>query len=710
MTRWLVGWLRLLRRALRRVDYFLARRFALSTREDRIFFVSIPAVGVAAGLLGVLVHRAIDFVRTALWGYWPDLIHAVERLSALHVLLATGAGGVAVALIVWWAREPVSGRGMSSLIEAVALHEGRVPLRTTALSALAAVFTVGAGGALGREGPLIRLGSAISSWLGQRTGLPPFRIKVLVGCGAAAGFAAAYNVPIGGALFAMEVILGSFALEIFGPIVVAAVISTLIARAAEHNTPIYALPDYVLGSAWEILACLGLGIVGAFASVAFTLGVRGMAKGFQRTRLPLWVRPVVGMLALGGLSLLVPQAIGSGFHTIREALTGAMPLALLLLLPAVKLIATALTLGSGGAGGVFTPSLFCGAMVGGAYGYGLHALVPGLETNFGAYAAVGMAAVAAGSSHAPLSAILMLFEFTGNYELILPLMVASITASVVARRLYPYSVYTEPLQRRGVELSFRMEEAALAGLRVDALARPDPETLSPDTSYAEIVDKFLATRRHRLFVVDAERKLLGCVSMHDIKHALRADSPVVSVHARDLMVPVTTTLAGEERLHRAAETLARSDFERLPVLDGDGRFLGILAKRDLLAVYAQEVLGRPAVLSTFVASDQPGRGGHAVELPPDFALRSIAAPPSLIGMSLAEAALPARLGLRVIEIKRPAVDGWEWVVPDATTTLGRGDELVVLGPTRAVEALMAGRIGFEDSTTRPGVLPAATEQ
>ena len=141
MTRWLVGWLRLLRRALRRVDYFLARRFALSTREDRIFFVSIPAVGVAAGLLGVLVHRAIDFVRTALWGYWPDLIHAVERLSALHVLLATGAGGVAVALIVWWAREPVSGRGMSSLIEAVALHEGRVPLRTTALSALQDFYT-----------------------------------------------------------------------------------------------------------------------------------------------------------------------------------------------------------------------------------------------------------------------------------------------------------------------------------------------------------------------------------------------------------------------------------------------------------------------------------------------------------------------------------------------------------------------------------------
>ncbi|KAB2958961.1 MAG: CBS domain-containing protein [Thermoanaerobaculia bacterium] len=695
--------LRPLRLAARRVDYFLARRFALSTREDRIFFVSIPAVGVVAGLLGVLVHRTIDLVRSLLWGYWPDLVNAAERAGAARVLGATGIGGLLIALVVLWAREPVGGRGMSSLIEAVALNGGRVPLKATAQSALAAIFTVGAGGSLGREGPMIRLGAAVSSWIGRRTGLPPFRVKILVGCGAAAGFAAAYNVPIGGSLFAMEVILGSFALEIFGPIVVAAVISTLIARAAEDNTPIYALPDYVLESPWEILAYLGLGIVGALAAVVFTLGVRAVAKLFQRLRLPIALRPVLGMMALGALALAVPQAIGSGFPTIREALSGNLPLAMLLLLPAVKLLATALTLGSGGSGGLFTPSLFFGALVGGAYGAGVDSLAPGVTSSYGAYAAVGMAAVAAGSSHAPLSAILMLFEFTGNYELVLPLMIAAITSSWIARRLYPYSVYTEPLQRRGVELAFRMEEAALAGLRVDALARPDPETLRPDTSYAEVVEKFLATRRQRLFVVDAERQLRGAVSLHDIKHALRVEEHLRTVNAHDLMVPVTTTLAGDERLHRAAETLARSDFERLPVLDAGGRFLGVLAKRDLLAVYAQEVLGRPAVLSTFVASDQQGAGGNAVELPPDFALRSVAAPADLDGLTLAEAALPSRLGLRVIEIKRPAADGWEWIVPDAGTVLGRGDQLVVLGPTRAVEALVAGGGGFDPSATLPGL-------
>ncbi|HSM12498.1 MAG TPA: chloride channel protein, partial [Thermoanaerobaculia bacterium] len=632
--------LRIARLGLRRLDFFLARRFALSTREDRIFFLLIPATGLVVGLLGIGVHRAIDGLRVLLWGHWPSFEYAARNVAAWHVVAALAVGGALVAAVVRLARESVGGRGMSLLIESVALHGGRVPLRAVSLSALAAIFTVGSGGSLGREGPMIRLGAAVSSWLGRRTGLPPFRLKILVGCGAAAGFAAAYNVPIGGSLFAMEVILGSFALEIFGPIVIAAVISTLLARAAESNAPVYAIPGYVLESPWEIVAYLGLGIVGAIASVVFTLGVRQVSRLFQRARfLPVWARPVVGMTLLGVFALWVPEVLGSGSTTIDAAMLGALPLLPLLLLPLAKVVATALTIGSGGAGGLFTPSLFFGALVGGAYGWGVHALVPGLEGSWGAYAVVGMAAVAAGSSHAPLSAILMLFEFTGNYELILPLMVASIVSSLIAKRLYRYSVYTEPLERRGVEISHRMEEAALAGLRVDDLVREDPDTLSPELPYAQVVDRFLATRRQRLYVVDAERRLHGAVSLHDIKHALLDAEHLSMVVAHDLMTPAPPALEGAERLHRAAERLARSDFERLPVVDEEGRFQGVLSKRDLLAVYAQEVLGRPALLTTFVAGEAAEARGGAVELPPDFALRSVAVPPELAGRTLAECAL-----------------------------------------------------------------------
>ena len=354
---------------------------------------------------------------------------------------------------------------------------------------------------------------------------------------------------------------------------------------------------------------------------------------------------------------------------------------------------------------ILQPSLFFGALAGGAYGAAILAIFPGLGST-GAYAAVGMAAIAAGTSHAPLSAIFMLFEFTGNYELILPLMAATIVSSWVAKRIYPFSIYTEPLQRRGVELSFRMEEAALAGLAVRDLARVDVETLKPDATYSEIVDRFFATRRQRLFVIDGDGRLVGSVSLHDIKHALRDTEHLGMVNAHDLMVPVPTTLNASERLHRAAETLARSDFERLPVLDDDGRFAGVLSKRDLLAVYAQEVLGRPTVLSTFVASDQAGAGGQAVELPPDFALRSIQVPQELAGKTLAECALPNRLGVRVLEIKRPSSDGFEWIAPGATTVLKPGDDMVILGPTGAVEALGAGRFDEDDGADGAGTGPA----
>jgi len=687
--------LRLLRLTLRRLDFFLARRFALSTREDRLFLVLIPAVGLLAGAVAIVIQRLSEGLRVVLWGYTPSFEFAIRTLGfpAWRVLLALAVGGALVALLQRIARAPLASHGVSSLVEAVVLQGGRLRVKPILYSAAAAVASVGAGGSLGREGPMLRLGAALSSWLGQRLGLSSRRLKILLGCGTAAGFAAAYNVPIGGSLFAMEVILGSFALEIFGPIVVSAVFATLLTRAAESSAPIYAAPGYELVSPWEIGAHLGLGVVGGFAAVAFVLGVRGVARGFRKLRfVPEGVRPVVGLMMVGGLALTTPEILGNGFETITSALHEGFGLRLLLVIAALKLIATALTAGSGCPGGHFTPSLCFGALLGGAYGELVHGMFPFATASSGAYAAVGMAAVAAGTSHAPLSAILMLFEFTGNYELMLPLMAAAIVSSVVAKRLYPYSSYTEPLARRGVELSWRMEEAALAGLKVEDLLREDHETLRPDEAYPKIVDTFLASHRQRLYVVDRGDKLVGSVSIHDIKHALREAADLGHVVAVDLMVPVPITLQIGERLHRAAELFARSDFERLPVLDGDGRLRGVLAKRDLLAVYAQEVLGRPAVLSTFVHSDQPGSKGQAVELPPDFALRSVEAPPAMVGRTLVECDLPRRIGVRVIEIKRDGRDGTEWIVPDATSDVLAGDLLVVLGPTPAVERLARGEI------------------
>jgi chloride channel protein, CIC family len=683
MGKGLRGFVERLRAQYRSLDFTLARRFGLATREDRLFFLLIPLTGVLAGVLGLLVGAGTKGLQDLLWGHAQSLLAAATRAPWWTKLGALGAGGVLVGLILWLGRSPVRGHGTSSLIESVALKNGRVEPRPVLLTTLAGVATVGSGGSLGREGPMIGLGAMVSSWLGSRFGLAPQRIKILLGCGAAAGMAAIYNTPIGGALFAMEVILGNFALEIFGPIVVSSVISTVIARSLRGPAPIYATPDYLLVSGWELLAYTGLGLVGALASVLFIFATHGADRAFAGLRLPQPVKPVLGLLLVGALGLYVPYVFGNGFETITLALHDHLPLVLLLTLPLYKLLATAITAGSGCAGGMFTPSLFVGSLVGGAYGHWIHALWPASTASSGAYAAVGMAAIAAGTSHAPISAILILFEFTGNYDLILPLMLASIVSSLVASALYPYSIYTAALHRRGVEVSWRMEEAVLAALKASDLARPDPDVLHPGDDYCRVVDRFLNARRQRLFVVSSDHLLLGAISLHDIKYALENPDTLTAVVAHDLMLPVTQVIRPDERLHRATEAFAVSDFERLPVVDEEGRLLGVLAKRDLLAVYAQEVLGRPALLATFVSSKDSQTSRDYVELPPDFSLRMVPLPPELVGKTLAEARLPQTVGARVIEIKR---HNDARVIPTGDTQLLAGDTLIVVGPT-AMESL-----------------------
>lgn len=701
--------------AWRALDFHLARRFGLATRDDRVFFALIAVVGVVAGTLGAAIHAVINALQHLLWG-GVDLAAAVEEIRAVGT--ATGSwwwwalvigipavGGLVVGLLYQATRGAGRGAGMALLIESVLLHGGRIPPRPVLFNSLASIVTVGAGGSLGREGPMIRLGAMFSTWAASRFGVAPYRVKILLGCGAAAGLAAAYNVPIGGALFAMEVILGNFALEILGPIVASSVISTFIARSISGDVRRFEALSYQMESGWEILTFAGLGVAGAVASVGFILAVRGTSAGFKMMPLPTWVKPALGMALLGALGLAAPQVLNGGYETVEAAIDGQLALAVLATLALAKLLATALTAGSGNAGGLFTPSLFFGALLGGAYGTVVHSLWPGVTAPSGAYAIVGMAAVAAGTSHAPISAILILFELTGNYELILPLMVASILSSVTSRRLYRDSIYTRSLTKQGIDTRWRMEEAVLAGLKISDLMRADPDVLTPAAPYASLVERFLEAHRQRLFVV-ADGRLLGAVSLHDIKHALLQPERLTMVVAHDLMVPVELTLSESERLHRAAEVFAQSNFERLPVVGEGGEFRGVVTKRDLLSIYAQEVLGRPSMLATFKRGGEVEARRDYVELPPDFALRMVPVPPSLVGKTLAEASLPQRAGIRVLEIKRqasaPGAPGGaatldSRAIPDAATVLRHGDGLIVLGPESILERLEAtGELPSED--------------
>ncbi|MEM8961809.1 MAG: chloride channel protein [Acidobacteriota bacterium] len=701
----------------RNAELILARRFGLATPQDRRFFLLIPVVGVLAGLLGVAVHKLIYWVRVLIWGS-ADLFASAAERPLEGVVIATLIGGLVIGATVFFSKEKVSGWGMGVLIESVILRRGRVPARPVTLRSFAAVATVGAGGSLGREGPMIRLGAMIASELGARLRLTTHQVKVLVGCGAAAGLAAAYNIPVGGAVFAMEIILGNFALEIFGPIVVASVIATLIARNLEGNVPSYEAGDLVVvGGGWDIAGFVGLGLIGALVSLLFTFGVRSGHLAFGKLRLPLWAQPIIGMVLLGAFAYWTDvRILGSGADLVNltVSMDTTLTLGTLLLLAIAKVVATALTAGSGGSGGLFTPSLTVGALTGAAYGYAIHTAFPTVTSDWGVYAAVGMAAVAAGTSHAPITAILVLVELTGNYNLILPLMTVSIIASFVARLVYPYSTYTESLERRGVDINWRLEEAALSGLKVGDLTRADEDVLRPADDYRTVVSRFLEHHRQRLFVVDDRDRLIGSISLHDIKHVLDEPEVLIAVVAHDLMTDVPLVLGRDDSLRRAVDSFAQSDFERMPVVDEAGVYGGVLAKRDLLALYSQEVLGRPALLATFVQTEDPDAGRDYVELPPDFGVRLVTVPPVLVGRTLAAARLPQTMGVTMLQLRRAGAESSAAetkaetrMMPDGDTVLEADDKLILLGPVRSIDAIDAGdlRFGTEGLAIKPASGP-----
>jgi CIC family chloride channel protein len=679
--------------------FSLARWLGLSTREELSFIVLVPLVGIFTGFVGVAIYWLIDRVQDLAWGS-PDpqlgkegqsLLARTEFIAAhapwRNVLALTAAGAV-VALIIKIFRQEVRGHGMSGIIEAVALKGGRVAPGPALVRELAGVVTVGSGGSLGREGPMIRTGAMLGSVIGQTGGIDGRRLKILVAAGAAAGMAAAYNAPIGGAIFAMEVILGNFALEVFGPVVVASALATFVARALRfHGHWTYEMvPEYSLVSAWELPAYAVLGMLAGPLSIFFSRGVRSGEWLFDRLDfIPRGIRPVLGMAAVGLLGIACPYVYGNGFDTVNLALQDPMAklgLGLLVVLPFAKVLATSITLGSGCSGGLFTPALFFGGLLGGLFGLGVHAIMPLHAAPPGAYALGGMAAITAGTSHAPISSIIIVFELTGKYEAILPLMLASMASAAVARRLNKHSIYTEALARRGIELPSRLEEIVLETIQVREALHEDREAVGLAEPLQGLLERLLRARRTHLFVVE-KGHYRGSVALYDLAPAFAEPGSFESVVAADLLDPNYRAILEDEKLSAALPVFARVDGEWLPVVSREGTFRGILGKQDVLALYAQEVLGHPAMLARISTAS----GSAYVPLPHGFELRELPVRDALVGRSLLELQLPQRHGIWVLAVIHVDESGRETrVLASASLVVREGDVLVALGSAEGFAA------------------------
>jgi CIC family chloride channel protein len=549
------------------------------------FWILVVATGALAGVGSAALFLILSLVQRVAWPPGPTLLAAVEAASPLRRVLAPVSAGLLITLVslVW--RQPLGGHGTARIIEAIWQRGRGMRLGRALVRGLLAIVSVGAGASLGREGALVQTGAAAGSFLASRLGVSDRQARVLVACGAASGIAAAYDVPIGGALFGLEVLLGSFALELLGPIVVSCVVAVIVARTLPVPHPAYVVPHYELLRPGEILLGLALAPVLGIASAIF-VRVMGWVE-VQIDRLPRWsgrFLPPLGMLAVGLAAIRLPQLPGNGFDTVHAALLGELPLRLLLVLPFAKLAATAICSGSGVPGGLFTPTLFVGATLGGAVGALVELAAPGLVPG-GALALVGMAGVLAGTTHAAVSSVLIIFEMTGDYGVILPLMLSAAIAASISRFIEPHSLYTAPLRRQGVTLPELPRPEWLRATGVETLVSAEADRVAPDLPFEALLKKLLALPAgHDLYVTAAQGELLGVVRLDALKGTITEQANLAMIVASDVVdrnvEPITTGM----RLDEVAARFQGTDLERLPVVDERRRLVGTVGVRDVLAL------------------------------------------------------------------------------------------------------------------------------
>ena len=550
------------------------------------------AIGIGAGAgLGAVLFRWLISSASVLFSGHSDYSAAVGEphswfpsLGPWFLVLAPVVAGLVYGPLVHRFAREARGHGVPEVMFADAERGGRIPAQVSVVKALASALCIGSGGSVGREGPIVQIGAALGSALGRMTKLDEHRMRILVACGAAGGIAATFNAPLTGPFFAMELILRDFTVESFGAVVLASVTASTVGRAFLGNAPFLLLPPFQLHNPLQFGLFALLGIVISAAGVLFSKVLYWIEDLCDHVwRGPEWLRPAVGGLLLGGVLLVLPQMYGVGYPVLGHAVAGQYALGFLLLLMVGKMVATSLTIGIGGSGGVFAPSLFIGAMGGTAFGELAHALLPpDIAGSPGAYGLVGMGAAFAGATRAPITAVIVLFELTGQYSIILPLMLAVVVATLVSRAISRDTIYTAKLSRRGVDLEASTNRGRLPNRPVSSVIEPLPTPLEADTDLDSAADLLARSEHGVLPVVDAGGEYLGCVTAQAVAEDLGAHGQRATRVAELVSMPTRVTTGTS--LVDALDALVNANGSGLPVLSSDGgEPVGWISHQALLA-------------------------------------------------------------------------------------------------------------------------------
>lgn len=660
-------------------------------------------IGILAGFGAVGFRLLIHWVELLFFGQGDYTLEFLLELPWYSRIAIPVIGALIVGpLIHFFARE-AKGHGVPEVMESIVLQEGMIHPKTVVTRSGASALSIGSGGSVGPEGPIVQIGSAIGSTFGQIFKVAPSRLRTFVGCGAAAGIAATFNAPIAGALFALEIIMKDFAVTRFGPVIVSSVLGAYVSRSFWGNIPDFDFPPFTLSGAWDLVFFAVLGILGGLISVAYIRLIYGAEDLFGKLHLSGAVKPVLGGLGVGLIALGFPHIYGIGHDVIVKATEGDIVWQVLLILIGLKIVATAVTIGSGGSGGVFTPSLFVGAVLGGTFGYWIHSLFPLSTAEPGAYAVAAMGALVAGSTHAPLTAIILITEITNNYTNILPVMICSTISLLVAKKFHEESIYTLKLIRSGIDFFRHKEINILKSHRVKEVMNEKTDLIPENTPLQTLLERVTQSSRTSFFIIDERHRFRGLITVADLRLMFLEQEPLSAlVIAKDIADTDIPVLTPEDTLDIAMEYFGKKKVDELPVVSPEDRtkIIGNVSQKDVIEAYNREVFKHDileGISGRLAELDRVRR----IDFGDGLTMSEIPAPSRFRNRTVGELNIRAKFGIEIIMVKKSVfVDspGKETdrkektirFIPDANYQIGAGDIFLIVGEPSKIENFITG--------------------
>ena len=551
-------------------------------------------IGIIGGVGAAIFYNLIGFFKDIFFApsTTDTFLDVVRALPWYHRVLAPALGGLIIGPLITFFVQEAKGHGVPEVMESVALKGGVIRGRVAPLKAVISAICIGSGGSAGREGPIVQIGASFGSFVGQFLDLEPDEVETLLGAGAAAGIAGTFNAPLAGVLFSLEVLLKDIKLKSFSPIVVASVVGTVIANILLGGRgAVFDIPPHVIVSVWEFIPYLLLGVVAAGVALLFENSLYYFEHLFAKLPMPEYLKPALGGLLLGVMALMVPEIHATGYPVMEGALHANFPFLVVFGLLFAKILATNLTLGSGGSGGIFAPSLFIGSMLGSSYGIVVHNLFPAMTAGPSSYATVGMGAVFAGATHAPLTSIIILFEMTQDHRIILPMMFSCIVSTVITSRVQKKNIYTTKLLNRGVDITSINKEQVLKNIAVEKVMSTNPITIPETATFAEARSIFEKTFYTYLPVVKtATGELVGVINYHTISRQLKIQADEEE-KIEKYIFPAPGVVYPDDNLLKASRLINEVNARIIPVIDNEEthRLLGIVNRTDLIQAYHESV-------------------------------------------------------------------------------------------------------------------------